>query len=281
MGVITAIFVNLSVSVHLTFNGEWTDDTKSGLGYSTFICVDGNQLYGAYSEIGIFQGTVRANGMQASGNWYQAGGNALTHYPVNTGTFSLTLLPDGSGFSGSWNNGTRDVPWVESRVSTVVPNGYQCARLFPVETVGGYWQNVAEGSHWEICVNSQQKTYNSSFYEPSVGQGEENGLAYNSNQVISGYYQSRATRGINLAFVYFDGTLGNYWWTMPAGNATIGAEDYNNPARHGVGNWKYGDVPSVALCLENRGVRFVAYDYYSNSASTLAIGMFTILLGVM
>src|SRR3989338_4768332 len=85
-----------------SFVGQWTDTDEFGYGLSTYVCVNDNQFFGFYSQVGIMRGTV--TGSVVVGNWYAVGSALYEEDEVfpSYGSFTLTLSDDDNSWSGSF-----------------------------------------------------------------------------------------------------------------------------------------------------------------------------------
>merc|ERR1712137_1088565 len=202
-----SIFVCLlSVAFCQTFTGSWTDPFYGG---TTYVCVDGSNIYAAYSGVGIAVGTV--SGHTATGDWYEMGGDERNVHSI-TGTFEWNISSEGNTSTGSLyypDDDDADATWDATRTSSTAPSATQCAALGSSGNVFGSWRS--SGFDWHICDENGDE-YTSS-YESRTGStgGYENGVYFQNGRIISGsWYNVDNTEGYALAFLLSNGDVQSY-----------------------------------------------------------------------
>jgi len=204
----------------LTFEGVWTDSKYGG---QTFVCVDGDTLWAAYSHVGIAVGTV--DGTTAYGDWYEVGGEIRPATSV-TGSFRWTLTDNGQSWTGRLNTPTSQVTgtWNEQRISDDVPSARDCARL-AASSVFGRWSN--NRLTWDLCADGEDKYVSSFNNTESASGGFSNGLSFNQGQIASGYFIDGQDHAYSLSFPLSDGRMGVFLYYVQTLGQRIDVDGYD------------------------------------------------------
>ena len=277
--------VALIVSAQRWTSSSWSDTVESGgYGGTLYICVDGSEVNGAYSEYGIIQGELFDSSSLLSGRFYEGGAGAFS---CVTGSFSLKISNDGQTFTGTYTcaddeDGT-EYPWDEQRVGNT-PTNLQCAVL-GTELAAGFF-NDGEGYRNYMCIDDND--YEASYELEDGTEGYEYGVVYSDGLINSGVYQeSDGSVGISLFFSLPDGSVGNFYWEIDD-DGHIDTEEDANSDLHGYDLLNRAGTSTDADCYEfaeyavNDFFNYYFYDYESSGAVVLSIaGVFTIAVALL
>eukprot|EP01023_Acetabularia_acetabulum_P017844 TRINITY_DN1897_c0_g1_i9.p1 TRINITY_DN1897_c0_g1~~TRINITY_DN1897_c0_g1_i9.p1 ORF type:complete len:323 (-),score=38.76 TRINITY_DN1897_c0_g1_i9:119-1003(-) len=194
---------------------QWTDSvwTDTEFGGSMYLCIDGDEVHGAYTEYGLVNGHV--DGDEIEGFWYEGGGDGDCLY----GPFSWTISNNGNSFSGWWSciEDDEQFDWSESRTGgSSNTNTRNCAVLAHDNDFAGSYLKVSNSSFSvDLCIDDDE--YNGS-YEYETGNnfgGYEYGVVHQGDhgeEIGSGIWVANTGSGISLMFRLSDGSVGNFWW---------------------------------------------------------------------
>jgi len=201
-----------------TFTSYSAPGKNNGLLY---LCVIGNRGHGTYSELGLLQGTV--SGESFVGDFYQAGGSRLT---CTTGTFSLTMDPNGFGFYGVYQcqDSGQQFRWNETLVlASADPS--TCA-ILPTfrDTVAGVWAGTDANIKLDVCLTAPASYVSSGdLVLPANSRQVQTysvGSSYESGRIIAGINsQTTAPYGIGIQWVDYEDRLGSFYWRTDASYA--------------------------------------------------------------
>ena len=234
-------------------DSSWTDVLEGGgFGGTLYLCFEGNNVHGMYSEYGLVQGNV--NGDVITGQWYEGGGEDCVY-----GNFRWELSNDGNSFSGFWTcieDDNEEFTWDESRIGgATTVNNLSCAVLANSGTVDGEWGTDTEPFY--ICVDDDEYESSYDFVEFT---GYESGIVLDNERIASGLWIDQSGRGLSLSFVLADGTLGNVWSVDNDGEADTIDFDENT---HNYDLYSLNGNASNSECASNRNL-----DVDSSSSKT-------------
>jgi len=221
------------------WQGSFTD-YEFGQG-RLFLCQNGREVWGVYSELGFIQGTTSANGLTLSGMMYDAGDGKKV-----AGPFTLTLSSDYNSFVGKWNfqrTPKQSVTWNELRTSVDPPTPLQCLTPYrpvtkPVLT-GRYFminpdvflinQSLTDGTilynylrvpesynGWlDICYTTVD-TFTASYYDPvRQVRGYMTGNVIDNGGSLQMQWYEDHRQGIQFERMTAPGLLQGYRWDWP------------------------------------------------------------------
>ena len=239
---------------------------ESRYGESLHLCVIDGKVYGAYSEVGILQGTAEGN--RITGNFYQGGGNIA---PCSTGTFQLSISPSGNSFTGNYvcSDQTGTYVWSGNFLggaNSVTPDS--CAQTSNNGNLAGSW-NVGD-FHWDICFSSDAPgDYYSSFQLNLSGiRGYNQGRSYLNNIIISGTYVDQVTPyGTTLAWRKYNKQMGYFSWVTDR-NYNLNFTDVDNVNKHIAGSLVNTGPASATECIKNEYIFNNGGSLWQNSSWT-------------
>jgi len=192
-----ALLVSGTAAQVFNWNGEWSwrcyDDTEKCYGGTVFTCSDGVNVFGEYSGLGYFEGTI--DGDLVRGEWLESG-----YTDGVEGGFTWQLNDDDGAFTGEWwfNDNGCDRFRRDARRELTQADPAHCT---PTYTEG----DVSIAGHWQkglalhgiddlfICVDEDEHTYTASW-----------------NINVDG------TDGYTVGRTFRDGTiLQGSWWSGP------------------------------------------------------------------
>lgn len=253
----------LAVSAQSWDSSSWTDSLFGG---TLYLCVDDDDVHGAYSEYGVLHGT--RNGDKITGEWYEPQYSGAT---CNNGDFEWELNSNGSAFTGFWtcadDDDERD--WSETFISGPSSSSdVLCARFDHGDDVeGSYTLTTASSSFFDICIDDDE-------YEAAFGSsgsntdGSESGVVFENGAVVSGEYEvENGVTGVSLVFRLRDGRLGNFFWRYDDNDQINTVTDYNTSA-HGYDLYNRNGNASDNDCKGNDNSSSSRSSNTSNSSSS-------------
>eukprot|EP01025_Chloroclados_australasicus_P005009 TRINITY_DN11406_c0_g1_i2.p1 TRINITY_DN11406_c0_g1~~TRINITY_DN11406_c0_g1_i2.p1 ORF type:complete len:299 (+),score=29.85 TRINITY_DN11406_c0_g1_i2:49-897(+) len=233
-----------------------------------FLCFDGDEVHGAYTEFGLVNGHVHGNVVE--GFWYEGGGGSDT---CLYGPFSWTLSDDGNSFSGWWSciEGEVQFIWSETKTaSSLSTNMENCAVLAHDKDFQGSYVNVDYYSDsFDLCIDADEYSGSYVYGGNNINTpGYEIGLVHlaeHGEEIGSGVWFESTASGISLVFRLSDGSLGNFWWEYDDEGEIDTVADFGT--LHGYDIYRHLDSTTSGECSENS---FLANGESSSSASTIA-----------
>jgi hypothetical protein len=191
------------------WQGTWTNHAFGG---QLFICQQGRQISGVFSQIGWIEGNVNsANGQSASGTFGYGGFN-----DDNWGTFNWTLSPSGKSFSGifSYNVVTCLASnWSptgsDELVSSLIPDPTRCQIATEGSQVfSGSLTDSSQNTSFSlsICID-ETLNYAGTYTDENGITGAVSGMAIGNGIGLVGSYVSETTFGIEFYRPSFDGGI--------------------------------------------------------------------------
>lgn len=175
------------------------------------MCVDGNNLYAGFSEVGIAIGSISGN--TVTGDWYEMGGERRDT-PAVYGTFEWTIAADGNSWDGIYryaDSSNVAGEWSETRLGSSVPTGNQCGFVASSGNLYGGWTHPEYD--WNICDEAKNDYTSSYEYDDGTG-GYENGISFRSGRILSGAWKDA------------DGSFEGYGFTFRLQNGDAQTWDY-------------------------------------------------------
>eukprot|EP01095_Lingulamoeba_sp_RSL-Kostka_P015045 TRINITY_DN67_c1_g3_i1.p1 TRINITY_DN67_c1_g3~~TRINITY_DN67_c1_g3_i1.p1 ORF type:complete len:724 (+),score=310.60 TRINITY_DN67_c1_g3_i1:42-2213(+) len=107
---------NNTSPVSYNWNGVFTD---SRFGGNIYLCTDGTNVWGTYSEIGFLSGVINPTSKSVRGTYYDSGIDEESDDSIsdNSGSFLFVLQDDGTGFIGTYTpRGTESTIYYEENL---------------------------------------------------------------------------------------------------------------------------------------------------------------------
>ena len=144
--VLLALCSSASAQFQNPFVGQWTAGSE-GYDFTTYICVSGNQMWGFYSQVGTFRGTI--TGDVFTGTWFEGGEYRLAGGGTTKGSITLRVVENNEtadNLVGEFivDGAVTDI--YETRIDKIIPLDEQC--WFDTETsqsIQGQW---ISGDHY-------------------------------------------------------------------------------------------------------------------------------------
>eukprot|EP01104_Vermistella_antarctica_P015331 TRINITY_DN5008_c0_g1_i1.p1 TRINITY_DN5008_c0_g1~~TRINITY_DN5008_c0_g1_i1.p1 ORF type:complete len:366 (+),score=60.01 TRINITY_DN5008_c0_g1_i1:34-1131(+) len=244
--------------VPTSFVGNYNDPFFDG---TLYICVEGNEVHAAYSEIGIVVGTL--DGDTVTGTWYQGSYELNEKTDDLSGPFEWTLS-DG-GFTGTY--GYASDPdyggdWSGTLLGDETPTDLQCAFLQSTDLTGEHHALDSEsGLVVNLCTSAEKLRSSYSFTSGDVGY--EYGISWMDGAVAGGQWIGGGS-GSSLYFMLRNGTLINFWWTF---NSDFVVDDQYYET--GVQSFSREGATTSKKCKENKDLECVWPKKPKNVVGTL------------
>eukprot|EP00008_Paramoeba_atlantica_P007343 CAMPEP_0201474846 /NCGR_PEP_ID=MMETSP0151_2-20130828/304_1 /ASSEMBLY_ACC=CAM_ASM_000257 /TAXON_ID=200890 /ORGANISM="Paramoeba atlantica, Strain 621/1 / CCAP 1560/9" /LENGTH=283 /DNA_ID=CAMNT_0047854757 /DNA_START=57 /DNA_END=908 /DNA_ORIENTATION=+ len=205
-----------------TFEGEWTDSPASeGYGISTFVCVDGANFYGFYSQVGVMRATISGN--TATGSWYEPGVEKRKYEGEYYGPFEITIATDGNSWTGIWSyaNGTDGGTWDETRINPTTTDSVTALQCWwpGDDTVPGTWNQFPVPTIFWICEDNKRNFHGSQIFDVNnlLARGSSEGVEFPDSGLLSGITELLLNDGsVGDGQIMYgtlnDGTLIANWW---------------------------------------------------------------------
>ncbi|KAJ4454930.1 putative Ectonucleoside triphosphate diphosphohydrolase 3 [Paratrimastix pyriformis] len=167
--------------------------------------------------IGYMDGQLSTNLATFEGKWHEPDDSR------SQGSFSLTLSPSGTSFSGYFraNDDEAPIPWTATRVSATTPTAQQCwlpAASNVNSSLIGHFQEVNNSkSHLDYMT----APYGYGYASYTNGLGYEEGLALGNTTAIL-HYTDNTGSGSVIRRSLADGTVMEFWFSG------LGTNSFNN-----------------------------------------------------
>jgi len=250
---VLALFCLGALANHIqlgNFQGTYTSE----FGLGTFMCQDGDEVYGYSDEYLLFHGTVDALDV-LTGEFHQPGTG-----PCAFGTFELDLTSWGAeGFYICQNGVINYLNFVKETI--LRPSAAQCGRLSTDRNLN------LEGRY----INTNLLTLDLCFRDPDDDayddddetvqgslQREENGVIidqyitgfwHDNGKIFSGTWYEEFNAGAVMMYLRDNGNVDTTYWTglfRNEGETFIDGTHANDATRHHVGTWPGPRVTSLA-----------------------------------
>jgi len=191
--------------------GTWTD---TEFGKSIYICVDGENLFGFYSEVGIMRGTVSGN--LFTGYWYEGGGRN-SDGQLTYGIAVLQLGSKNTSFSGSYtySGNTTQYTWTSKKSNSNTPTYQQCfwsnTSRSDYASLAGVWATTTQTL--SLC-DAESSSYFGTVTSTNIASIFTTGLV--ADNVYRGEFFTYSLDGTVLIASYGDDQIGVVTWGYAA-----------------------------------------------------------------